>query len=202
MSQHASRSPSSTLGDFLAAGVVAEDVPSLFPLLSARPLLAAFVALFRGGDDEVLIRLSVLKGIGTRAESPFWSPRELEEQFVRASGPGGQNVNKVSTAVELRFDVINSQALASDLKGRLIQIAGKRVNADGVLILEAKRFRTQEANREDALAKFHELIRKAGEKPKARHKTKPTKASKEERLKEKKQRGKIKKLRRERAVNE
>jgi ribosome-associated protein len=111
-------------------------------------------------------------------------------------------VNKVATAVQLRFDVVNSQALASDLKGRLIQIAGKRVNADGVLILEAKRFRTQEANREDALAKFHELIRKAGEKPKARHKTKPTTASKEERLKEKKQRGKIKKLRRERAVNE
>lgn len=82
MSQYASRSPSSSLAEFLAVGVVAEDVPSLFPLLSARPLLAAFVALFRGGDDEVLIRLSVLKGIGTRAESPFWSPRELEEQFV------------------------------------------------------------------------------------------------------------------------
>ncbi|MEF8756388.1 MAG: hypothetical protein V5B60_21025 [Accumulibacter sp.] len=82
MSQYASRSPSSSLGEFLAAGVVAEDVPSLFPLLSARPLLAAFVALFRGGDEEVLIRLAVLKGIGTRAESPFWSPHELEEQFV------------------------------------------------------------------------------------------------------------------------
>jgi len=82
MSQHSARSPAASLGDFLAAGVVAEDVPPLFPLLSARPLLAAFVALFRGGDEEVLIRLAVLKGIGTRAESPFWSPRELEEQFV------------------------------------------------------------------------------------------------------------------------
>ena len=121
---------------------------------------------------------------------------EITLEYVRSSGPGGQNVNKVSTAVQLRFDIVNSPTLASHLKGRLIQLAGKRVNADGVLILEAKRFRTQEANREDALAKFHELIRKASEKPKVRRKTKPTKASQEERMKEKKKRGEIKKLRR------
>ena len=126
---------------------------------------------------------------------------EIQLEYIRASGPGGQNVNKVATAVQLRFDVIHSPSLGSDLKGRLILLAGKRVNAEGVLILEAKRFRTQEANREDALAKFYELIRKASEKPKARHKTKPTKASKEERLKEKKSRGTIKKIRRDKAYD-
>lgn len=123
---------------------------------------------------------------------------EIQLEYIRASGPGGQNVNKVATAVQLRFDVVHSPSLGSDLKGRLIRLAGKRINSEGVLILEAKRFRTQEANREDALAKFYELIKKASEKPKTRHKTKPTKASKEERIKEKKKRGEVKKLRKAR----
>ncbi len=121
--------------------------------------------------------------------------RELQFDYIRASGPGGQNVNKVATAVQLRFDVVHSPSLASDLKGRLLRLAGKRVNADGVLVLEARRFRTQEANRADALRRFAALLQKAAAPPKPRRKTKPTAASREKRLKEKKQRGEIKRSR-------
>lgn len=121
--------------------------------------------------------------------------QEIHLEYIRASGPGGQNVNKVATAVQLRFDVIHSPSLASDTKGRLIRLAGKRVSADGILVIEAKKFRTQEQNREDALKRFYELIEKAGEKPKPRRKTAPTKASKEERLKVKKKRSETKKMR-------
>ena len=120
---------------------------------------------------------------------------EIRLEYIRASGPGGQNVNKVATAVQLRFDIFNSPNLASDAKGRLIVLAGKRVNADGILILESKRFRTQEQNRDDAIAKFYELIQKARVKPKVRKKTRVTKASKEKRLNEKKKRSEVKKLR-------
>ena len=125
----------------------------------------------------------------------FIDERELQFDYIRASGPGGQNVNKTATAVQLRFDIANSPAFASDIKGRLIQLAGKRVNADGVLIIEAKRFRTQEQNREDALQRFTDLVRKALVKPKARRKTKPTAASKQKRLGSKKHKGDIKRLR-------
>ncbi|MEW6286586.1 MAG: alternative ribosome rescue aminoacyl-tRNA hydrolase ArfB [Chloroflexota bacterium] len=121
--------------------------------------------------------------------------RELQFDYLRASGPGGQNVNKVATAVQLRFDVINSPSLASDLKGRLLRLAGKRVNADGVLVLEARRFRTQAANREDALRRFVDLLQKAATPPKPRRKTKPTAASREKRLQEKKRKGELKRTR-------
>lgn len=124
----------------------------------------------------------------------FMDERELHFEYIRASGPGGQNVNKVATAVQMRFDIANS-ALASDIKGRLIRLAGNRVTADGVLMIEAKHFRTQEQNREDATQRFVDLIRRALIKPKPRKKTKPSAASKERRLKSKKVKGEIKKIR-------
>ncbi|HEX2994000.1 MAG TPA: alternative ribosome rescue aminoacyl-tRNA hydrolase ArfB [Anaerolineales bacterium] len=123
--------------------------------------------------------------------------RELQIDFVRASGPGGQNVNKVATAAQLRFDA-RASSLPEDAKERLVHLAGKRLTGEGVLLIEAKRFRTQEQNREDAIQRFAELVRKSLATPKARKKTKPTKAAKEERIKEKKRRGEIKKMRRSR----
>jgi ribosome-associated protein len=120
--------------------------------------------------------------------------RDLQIDFTRASGPGGQNVNKVATAAQLRFNVGDS-LLPEYAKERLTHLAGKRITGDGILLIEAKRFRTQEQNREDALQRFVELVRKSFEKPKARKKTKPTKASKEARLKEKKRKGDVKRLR-------
>jgi ribosome-associated protein len=120
--------------------------------------------------------------------------RELQIDFIRASGPGGQNVNKVATAVQLRFDV-GTSSLPEEVKERLGKLAGSRMTGEGVLLIEAKRFRTQEQNREDAIQRFIELVRKSLLRPKARRKTKPTQASKEERLKEKKRRGEIKKIR-------
>ena len=121
--------------------------------------------------------------------------RELNFEYIRASGPGGQNVNKVATAVQLRFDVFAS-SLPQEIKARLARLAGKRVTAGGILVIEAKQFRTQEMNREDALRRLVELARKAVPKPKKRTKTNPTAASREKRLRSKKTRGAIKRLRR------
>lgn len=128
--------------------------------------------------------------------------KELEFNFIRADGPGGQNVNKVSSAVQLRFDVLHSNSLSEDVKSRLIKLAGKRMTQDGILVIEAKRYRTQESNRDDALMRFHALIKKAFEKPKVRKKTKPTKSSQEERLKEKKRRSSIKQSRTKHSIDQ
>ena len=120
--------------------------------------------------------------------------RQVQIDFVRASGPGGQNVNKVATAAQLRFDVRGS-SLPADVRARLIRLAGNRMTTEGVLLIEAKRFRTQDQNREDALERFVELVRKALIPPKPRKRTKPTAASKAERLQAKKKRGDIKRQR-------
>lgn len=122
---------------------------------------------------------------------------ELEEHFVRSSGPGGQNVNKVATAVELRFDLRRSPSLPPAVRSRLARLAGRRLTREGVLVIRAERFRTQEQNRADARERLTALVRQAAEPPKYRVKTRPTKASKERRLKAKAKRGTVKKLRRE-----
>lgn len=121
---------------------------------------------------------------------------ELQESFIRASGPGGQNVNKVATAVQLRFDVAHSSSLSPDVRTRLMHLAGNRVSADGVLVIEARRFRTQEQNREDARLRLVELVLRALEPPKPRRLTKVSRAAKARRLESKRHTSKIKQLRR------
>jgi ribosome-associated protein len=117
--------------------------------------------------------------------------REVEERFVRASGPGGQNVNKVSTAVQLRFDV-NASSLPDEVKTRLVTLAGSRMTADAVLVIDAREHRTQAQNREAARERLVELIARATRRPKKRRATKPSQAAKEKRLTTKKRRAQIK----------
>jgi ribosome-associated protein len=136
---------------------------------------------------------------------PIWitgrlslDPNEIEETFVRAAGPGGQHVNKTSSAVQLRFDIRNSPSLPYDVRGRLERLAGQRVTNDGVLVLTAQSERSQKRNREEALERLLELIRAAARPPVPRKPTKPSKASKRRRLDDKKHHGALKSLRRNR----
>lgn len=120
---------------------------------------------------------------------------ELRFEFIRASGPGGQKVNKSSTAVQLRFDVLHSPGLPEEVRSRLIGIAGRRLSEEGILVIEAKRFRSQDRNRQDAVDRLTALIRQAARKPRRRRPTRPSTAARERRVRKKKQRSAIKQQR-------
>ncbi len=127
------------------------------------------------------------------------SDNEIKVSFTHASGPGGQNVNKVATAVKLTFDIVNSPSLPQDVKKRLQALGGRRVTKEGALIIDARRYRTQERNRQDAVDRLVSLVRNAASKPKPRKRTRPTRASREKRIQSKRNRSVVKQMRQ--AVN-
>ncbi len=133
--------------------------------------------------------------MNSHSKVPRVAENEVELRFVRASGPGGQNVNKVASAVELRFHIGTSRSLTEDVKHRLRKLAGRRVSDQDVLVIDAQRFRSQEANRRDALARLDELVRAAAHRPKSRIATKPTAASRRRRVEGKRVRAAVKRLR-------
>jgi len=129
-------------------------------------------------------------------------PREIEESFIRASGPGGQNVNKLATAVQLRFDLARSPSLPEAVRSRAARLAGSRLTKEGVIVISASQYRTQAQNRADALGRLVDLLAKAATPPRPRKPTRPTKASKTRRLESKAHRGSVKKMRRKSPLEE